>query len=135
MKKLLVILLIALVTCEGIEESFDDDIVLKEIVFSKIQSPIIKKSSKSSLIPELLTRALIESYSKEGPKVFKRFGVITRKAADELKEKGLWNSKVNKFIELGRKYGSEFCEEDLPIDICGFNVAFALSVIKNKNHY
>ena len=38
MKKLFVILLIALVTCEGIEESFDDDIVLKEIVFSKIQS-------------------------------------------------------------------------------------------------
>ena len=36
MKRLLVILLIAIATCAAIEESFDDDVVLEKSLLSKI---------------------------------------------------------------------------------------------------
>ena len=49
MKKLLVILLFALATCEAIEESFDDDVVLEKSILSKIKPP--KLPSKIKIKP------------------------------------------------------------------------------------
>ncbi len=131
MKKLLVILLIALSTCSAIEESFDDVIVLEKNPLNQI-----KPEKRKFRIPDLQRfhiKGLNGLFNGEVGEAFRKLGEIVKKGIHWLNQNQLWDPIVNKLRELGEKSGKELCEKHLPAEVCGPAINFALNHILKIN--
>ena len=142
MKKLLVILLFALATCEAIEETFDDDIVLEKNVFSNINSPLIQAQKKIDIkIPEKINigpnrkidlnsiniKGLNGLFKGKNGVEFRKLGDVIKKGIAWMKQYKIWDEIINKLKENGKKHGNELCERYLPAEVCGPAINFAFN--------
>ena len=131
MKKLLVILLIALSTCSAIEESFDDVIVLEKNPLNQINPE--KRKFRIPDLQRLHIKGLNGLFNGKVGEAFRKLGEIVKKGIHWLIQNQLWDPIVNKLRELGEKRGKELCEKHLPAEVCGPAINFALNHILKIN--
>ena len=157
MKKLLVILLIALATCAAIEENFDDDVVLEKNFIKKGVDKVkkgvkngvkgVKKEIKKGTdkvkdvvkhpgkIVKQTTKDILKNpikglnglFKGKIGQAFRKLKEVVKKGIAFLKQNNLWEPLVQKARELGAKYGNQYCEKVLPPEICGPAVDFVLN--------
>ena len=155
MKKLFLILLIALTTCEIFEENFDDNAVLdkkkksitspvktkKKIIETKNSTKITTgpttgttrvKISKPSMKEISKIKGVNGTFKGKLGEIFRKLKEVVKKGIAWLKEKGLLKELVKKIRIYGEAYGNEYCQKIFPSEVCGPAVDFLLNSVLGK---
>jgi len=126
MKKLLVILLIALSTCEKVKKS--TNLFIKNPLVPRYAK--FRKSRNGAI--RLPIKGINGLFNGKVGEIFRKLEDMVKKGIAWLIENNLWNPIIEQLEKHGQEYGIELCEQFLSPEVCGPAIDFALKNLKTS---
>jgi len=126
MKKLLVILLIALTTCATVKKRPED---YKKNPFAPRYASGRGGRGGRYVVNKFPIKGINGLFYGKVREIFRKLEDMVKKGIAWLIENNLWNPIIKRLKNHGQKYGIELCEQFLSPEVCGPAIDFALKLL------